>query len=226
MLVLLVEDNAALAANVGEYLENLGDGVDFAYNGKAALELATRNLYDVIVLDLGLPGIDGLTLCRRLREEHGSDVPVLMLTARDTLDDKVAGFGVGADDYLTKPFDLVELRMRIAALARRRLRGGRELVVDDLVFDTSTMEVRRAGRVLRITPTGLRLLQLLMRRAPAVVPRGELERTVWGDEPPESEASLRVHMHELRQAIEGEPGRKLLHTVRGFGYRLGVDEAH
>jgi DNA-binding response OmpR family regulator len=222
--VLVVEDNAALAANIGEFLEAAGESVDFAYTGTGGLDLAAAGGYDAIVLDIALPRLDGLALCRRLREQHDSDTPVLMLTARDTTADKLDGFAAGTDDYLTKPFDLDELYARLQALVRRRLRGTRRLAVADLEFDLDTRTVRRGGRILRLTPSGLRLLEVLMRRAPAVVSRAELERGLWGDAPPESEASLRVHLHALRRAIDGDGTVRLVHTVAGAGYRIGSDD--
>ncbi|MCB1746799.1 MAG: response regulator transcription factor [Gammaproteobacteria bacterium] len=224
MRVLVVEDNAALAANVGEFLEAAGAVVDFAYTGTSGLELARAGGYDAIVLDIALPRLDGLELCRRLREQHDDDTPILMLTARDTTADKLDGFAVGTDDYLTKPFDLDELYARLQALLRRRQRGTRRLTVADLEFDLDTRQVRRGGRLLKLTPSGLRLLEVLMQRAPAVVTRDELEVVLWGDAPPESEASLRVHLHGLRRAVDGDAPTRLVHTVAGAGYRIGIDD--
>ncbi|MGE0483521.1 MAG: response regulator transcription factor [Gammaproteobacteria bacterium] len=224
MRILVVEDNAALAANIGEFLEAAGAMVDFAYTGTSGLELAGAGDYDAIVLDIALPRLDGLELCRRLRGQHDDDTPVLMLTARDTTADKLDGFAAGTDDYLTKPFDLDELYARLQALLRRRQRGMRRLVVVDLEFDLDTRQVRRGGRLLKLTPSGLRLLDVLMHHAPAVVPRADLEYALWADAPPDSEASLRVHLHALRRAIDDRAARKLVHTVAGTGYRLGLDD--
>lgn len=225
MLILVVEDNAALAANIGEYLEARGERVDYAYRGTAALELATRQAYDALVLDVALPGLDGLSLCRRLREDHGCTVPVLMLTARDTMADKLAGFDAGTDDYLTKPFDLIELYVRLQALVRRQQRAGHRLAVGELELDLAKHQAHRGGRRLELSPSGLRLLEVLMRRAPAAVPRAALEQALWGDEPPLGDGSLRVHLHQLRAAVDGGCSDKLIHTVRSFGYRLGADAA-
>jgi DNA-binding response OmpR family regulator len=146
MHILVIEDNRDLAANIGEYLESRDNVVDIAGDGVAGLRLAAANRYDAVILDLGLPGLDGLTLCRRLREEARCTVPVLMLTARDTLRDKLAGFEAGADDYLIKPFALAELHARVLALVRRAAGGGEILQVADLSFDTRTLVVRRAGK--------------------------------------------------------------------------------
>jgi len=221
--VLIVEDSPDLAANIADYLEAKGYLVDVALDGVTGLHLAVAQPHDAIVLDLMLPGIDGLTLCRRLRQDAQSSVPVLMLTARATLDDKAAGFGEGADDYLVKPFELRELDLRLRALTRRAHAGAsrRRLKVADLEFDLDTFSVQRAGQPLSLPALPLKILELLMRRAPGVVRRGEIEQVVWGDSPPDSDA-LRVHMHTLRSAID-PPGRPpLLHTLRGVGYQLNL----
>jgi DNA-binding response OmpR family regulator len=224
--VLIVEDNPDLAANLADYLESHGYVPDVAQDGVTALHLAVTNRYDAIVLDLTLPGIDGLTVCRRLRQDAHSSVPILMLTARGTLDDKVAGFAEGADDYLVKPFELRELDLRLQALLRRNSTTGRvqRLIVGDLVFDLGTLEVSRAGRPVIIPAMSRRILELLMQRSPHVVPRADIETALWGDSPPDSDA-LRVHMHTLRLAIEPSGTRPLLRTLRGVGYQLVSDDA-
>lgn len=224
--VLIVEDSPDLAANIADYLEAKGYLVNIALDGVTGLHLAVTQPHDVIVLDLMLPGIDGLSLCRRLRQDAQSSVPVLMLTARATLDDKAAGFGEGADDYLVKPFELRELDLRLRALTRRAHASAslRRLKVADLEFDLDTFSVQRAGQALSLPALPLKILELLMRRAPGVVRRGEIEQVVWGDSPPDSDA-LRVHMHTLRSAID-PPGRPpLLHTLRGVGYQLKAPDA-
>jgi len=223
--ILVVEDNADLAANIADYLEGHGHLVDIALDGVTGLHFAVSQPHDVIVLDLMLPGIDGLTLCRRLRRDAQSAVPVLMLTARATLDDKVAGFAEGADDYLVKPFELRELEMRLRALARRAGSGEklRRLHVADLVFDLDTLSIARAGRAITLPALPMKILELLMKRSPQVVWRREIEQAVWGDNPPDSDA-LRVHMHTLRSAIDGDGAIPLLHTIRGVGYQLKVPE--
>lgn len=225
MYILIVEDNDDLAANIGEYCEERGDIVDYAGDGLTGLHLAAVNNYDVLILDLSLPGLDGLSLCKRLRLDAGSNVPILMLTARDTLRDRLTGFEFGADDYVTKPFSLPELHMRLKALVRRAAGASDQLAVADLVFDTRTLIVRRAGRRLELTPTGLRVLELLMRASPAVVKSATVERAIWGDDPPDSEAALRGHVHQLRGIIDKPFPTKLLKTVHGIGYRLADDDA-
>ena len=224
--VLVIEDSQDLAANIADYLEARGYLVDMAMDGVTGLHLAVTQPHDVIVLDLMLPGIDGLTLCRRLRRDAHSAVPVLMLTARATLDDKAAGFGEGADDYLVKTFELRELDLRLRALTRRARAGEtqRRLKVADLLFDLDTFAVQRAGQPLALPALPLKILELLMKRAPGVVLRRDIEQAVWGDSPPDSD-SLRVHMHTLRSAIDPPGLPPLLHTLRGIGYQLKAPDA-
>jgi DNA-binding response OmpR family regulator len=221
MRILIVEDNADIVANLAGYLGPLGHSLDFAANGYGGLALVAQNDYDVLVLDLGLPGMDGLTLCRRIRTELGKATPVLMLTARDTVEDKVEGFESGTDDYLVKPFSLPELEVRLKALVRRAGGGvtGAALRVGDLQFDPQTFEAKRAGRPLALTKTGYRILACLMRESPKVVLRKTLESEIWGDDRPESDA-LRTHIHALRQAVDKPPAIPMLKTVQGIGYRL------
>lgn len=226
MHILVIEDNRDLSANIGEYLEARDHVVDYATDGVTGLHLASVNAYDAIVLDLGLPGLDGVTLCKRLRQDAQRAVPVLMLTARDTLRDKLAGFEAGADDYLLKPFALAELYVRLQALVRRAAGGSEHLQVADLSFDPRTLIVRRGNQRLSLSPSELRLLERLMRASPAVVSRRDAERALWGDDPPDSEAALRGHIHALRQAVDKDFTLKLLHTIHGVGYRLAPDDAH
>lgn len=226
MNVLLIEDNKDLSANVGEFLESRGSVVDYAMDGLTGLHLAAVNHYDVVILDLNLPGMDGMSLCQRLRQDARSTVPILMLTARDTEQDKLAGFKVGADDYQTKPFSLPELHARLQALSRRGSHSGvsEVLQVADLVFDLRSLIVHRGERRLELTRAGLKLLEVLMRASPGLVPRAVVERAIWGEEPPESDAALRAHIHILRKAVDQGATQKLLHTLHGVGYRLAIDE--
>lgn len=224
--ILIIEDNRDLAANIADYLESHGYVPDVALDGVTGMHLAVTQRYDAIVLDLMLPGMDGLTLCRRLRQDARSTVPVLMLTARTMLDDKVAGYAEGADDYLVKPFDLRELDLRLQALLRRAAGPGQgeRLTLGDLVFDVATLEVSRGGLPVTLPATSRRILELLMRQAPRVVTRAEIETALWGDSPPDSDA-LRVHMHTLRLAIEPPGTRPMLRTIRGVGYQLSDGDA-
>ncbi|WP_447593651.1 response regulator transcription factor [Aquipseudomonas campi] len=220
MRILLVEDNRDILGNMADYLELMGYTVDCAQDGLSGLDLASTEHYNLIVLDIMLPGIDGYTLCQRLREDARRDTPVIMLTARDQLDDRLQGFRAGADDYLIKPFALSELAARIEAVLRRSLGGGKRLLqVGELSYDLNTLEVRRGERSLKLNPVGLKLLALLMQKSPHVVPREVLEEALWGDDCPDSD-SLRSHVHQLRQVIDKPFGHPLLHTVHGVGYRL------
>jgi len=225
MRILLVEDNRDILANMADYLGLKGYTVDCAQDGLSGLHLAATSHYDLIVLDVMLPGLDGFTLCRRLREDARRDTPVIMLTARDQLDDRLQGFRSGADDYLLKPFALSELAARIEAVLRRSQGGGRrELQVADLSYNLDTLEVNRAGKPLKLNPIGLKLLAVLMQKSPHVVRRDVLEEAVWGDDCPDSD-SLRSHVHQLRQVIDKPFESSLLHTVHGVGYKL-AEEAH
>lgn len=220
MRILLVEDSAAVRANLTEQLENVGHEVDVAVDGRSGLLLALAGNHDVLVLDLGLPRMDGLEVCRRLREQRGSGPLVLMLTARDTLEDKLEGFAAGADDYLVKPFEGAELLVRLQALARRSTRRDSEvLVVEDLRYDLGALHVERAGRTIRLNRVGLRILGELMAAAPRVVTREQLEQVLWDGFSPESSV-LRSHIYALRKAIDLEGLVPLVQTVRGIGYRL------
>jgi DNA-binding response OmpR family regulator len=219
MRVLVVEDHEDLAANIGDFLASHGHTVDFALDGLVGLHLALTDEHDVIVLDLTLPRLDGLALCDRLRRQGERQTPVLMLTARDTLEDKLEGFESGADDYLIKPFELRELEARLAALLRRGRKRRRVLMVDDLELDLGTWMARRGERRLKLSRIRLELLKRLMEAAPDVVPSAELEHALWGEDPPESNA-LSAHVYALRREIHGEGERLLLETVHGLGYRL------
>lgn len=220
MYILVIEDNPDLVANLYDFLDPRGYVVDAAYNARSGLRFAQNNDYDAIILDLMLPDMDGLEACSRLRDA-GRDTPILMLTARDTLDDKLAGFASGADDYLVKPFAMQELDVRLKALARR-VRGeqSREVLrVGDLMLDPATLHVERGGKTITLPPIPLKILTLLIRQSPRVVPRREIERRIWGNIRPDSDA-LRVHMSVLRAAIDKPFDKHLLRTVHGIGYQL------
>lgn len=221
MRVLIIEDDSDIAANLYDYLAARGHTVDAAADGVSGLHLAVTHDYDAIVLDLALPGLDGLALCRRLREEAGRDTPVLVLTARDTLENKLEGFACGADDYLVKPFALKEVEARLHALHRRRsgrlAKGVRR--VGDLVFDPYRLVVERAGEPVRLPPKCLRLLEVMIQQPERVFRREELETAVWGETLPDSD-TLRQHIRQLRRAL-ARPGRSdPIETVHGLGYRL------
>ena len=214
--VLLVEDDRDLAASVADYLALEQISVDHAYNGQAGLTLALENSYDVLLLDLMLPRIDGLTLCEKLRQQ-GIDTPVLMLTARDTLDDKVAGFGAGTDDYLVKPFALEELTVRIQALAKRRSGQMKKLQRADLILELDSKVATRDGQTIKLTPSEWVLLETLLRASPAIVSKQQLERALWPDDLPDTN-SLKVHMYHLRQQVDKPFSNPLIHTIKGQGF--------
>lgn len=226
MRILIIEDNKDIVANLYGFLEPKGYVLDTAANGYGGLALAAEQEYDAVVLDVMLPGLNGLEFCRKLRGELAKATPVLMLTARDTLEDKVAGFESGADDYLVKPFSLVELEIRLRALVRRARgaqAGAPVLQFGELSFDTVHYEVRRAGRLLALTRTGYTILKCLMKDAPRVVSRDTLEHEVWGDERPDSDA-LRTHIHALRQALDKPYPFAMLRTIPGIGYKLVISD--
>lgn len=224
MKVLVVEDNRDIAANIADYLEPKGHVLDFANNGPHGLQLATSERYDVIVLDIMLPRLDGMTLCRRLRDEARVGTPVLMLTARDQLDDKLEGFQAGADDYLVKPFSVKELEVRLEALVKRTQNHttNRLLQVADLQYDPDTMTATRAGQTLELNPIQRKLLETLLLNTHRVVAREELETLIWGDELPDNDV-LRTHIYNLRNVVDKPFTVKLIHTVHGAGYRLQDD---
>lgn len=218
MNILLIEDDVDLAGTLIQYLELAGYSCDHAADGLRGLNLLHRNHYDVLILDIMLPLLNGLQVCRDLREA-GNDIPVLMLTARDTLTDKLEGFRAGTDDYLVKPFACEELTMRLEALGRRRSGQVRKLQFADLVADLDQHTVHRGELEIKLTPTGWKLLETLLRASPSAVSRTLLEHAVWGDNPPESNA-LKVHMHHLRKAVDPANLPSLIHTVSGHGFQL------
>ena len=222
---LIVEDNQDITANLYAFLEPLGYALDCAANGSAGLERAVRDTFDVIVLDIMLPGLDGLSVCRALRESHADPTPILMLTARDTVADRVAGLDCGADDYLVKPFSMRELDARLRALVRRAQGRQTRAVLrwEDVELDPAAHSALRSGVPLRLGPTSFAILEALLRAAPAVVPRAELEQALWGDSPPDSDA-LRTHIHELRQKLDKPFTCPLLKPVPHVGYVLASRE--
>jgi DNA-binding response OmpR family regulator len=218
--ILIVEDNIDIAENIADYLEVKGHVLDFAMDGIGGLHLALTQDYDAIVLDVMLPGMDGLTFCSKLREHGAKQTPVLMLTARDTLSDKLEGFEAGADDYLVKPFELQELEARLGALVRRAGQSLQDhLQVGDLEVDMGKMVVQRAGYPVELNRTSMKILTMLIQAYPNVVSRKEIEHVLWGDMPPDSDA-LRSHIYALRRAIDKPFKRPLIQTVHGVGYRL------
>ena len=225
MRILIIEDEAQIAANLYDYLESYGHQVDAAADGIGGLHLALTQNFDAIVLDLNLPRMDGLTLCRKLRDEGGCDTPVLMLTARDTLEDKLKGFECGADDYLVKPFALREVETRLRALYKRYMGrvASRELRVGDLLYKPQSQSVEFAGQAVKLPPKCLRILEVLMTQPDKVIHREALEIAVWG-EPQTSSDAVRTQMHTLRRALLAAGGRDPIQNVHGLGYRLAAAE--
>lgn len=221
MRILIIEDDAVIAANLYDFLEAHGHAVDAAADGVTGLHLAISQTFDVIVLDLGLPGMDGLTLARKLREEAQLDTPILMLSARDTLDDKLEGFSRGADDYLVKPFSLKEVEARLISMNRRSIgrTAPRLLEAGTLSLNPRTMAVRFGANEVKLPPKCLRILELLIQEPGRVISRDEIERLVWG-ESQETSDTLRSHLHTLRRALTAAGGYDPVETLHGIGYRL------
>lgn len=221
--ILVVEDHAPLRAQIVALLQGAGWAVEEASDGRLGLQLALEQPPDVLLLDLGLPGLNGIALCRQLRAQADRHVPVLMLTARDALDDKREGFGAGADDYLLKPFAGEELLWRCQALARRGELGRSQVLQrGPLRIDRRTHTVHgSAGQALPLPRQAYRLLVALAEAWPRTVTRSELQQQLWADEPPESDA-LRSHLYTLRQALGID--QTVIKTVHGVGLRLDVPE--
>lgn len=221
MRVLIVEDDPTLAANLGEYLEEQGDEADYASDGRMGLQLCASQTYDALILDLRLPRMDGMELCRRLRQQQRMNTPILMLTARDTVEDRIEGFEAGTDDYLVKPFSLRELYLRLQAIVRRHQPvGSGPLKVGALNLESARHVVRYHETEIELTPIGFAMLEMLMQAAPGLVSRADFEAQIWQGNPPESEAALRGHVHRLRELLEAAAGQPVIHTVHGVGYRL------
>ncbi len=218
MRILVVEDDPDLAANLGDFLELRRHIVDFADSGPRARMLAAEHRFDVIVLDRMLPGADGASVCRELRE-RGDATPILMLTALDAVDQRVEGLAAGADDYVIKPFAMDELVARLEALHRRASRRLTPAVLrlGDLAYDPATLTASRAGQRLDLSATLRRLLEHLLRHQDRVVSRQELCELIWGDSDVDA---LRGHIHELRCVLDRPFETPLLQTVRGGGWRL------
>lgn len=221
MLVLIVEDDQDLAELTLEYLESQSIECDIAYNGVMGLELIKSNQYDVIIMDIMMPRMDGLTLCATMRNS-GIATPCLMLTAQDSLEDKIAGFKQGADDYLVKPFELEELLVRLYALSRRHSNPANRLVVADLQLDLTVRIATRAELPLSLSPIEWKLLEILMRESPKVVSRTQLENIIWNGEPPSKDA-LKTQIYRLRKVVDKENQQQLIHTIRGAGITLRIN---
>ncbi len=221
MEILVVDDDPALRSALDRALRLEGYDVTFAHDGRQALQLMAAGGHDAVVLDLGLPLMDGVEVCRRIRGQ-GDRTPVLMLTARDSVGDRVEGLDAGADDYLVKPFALDELLARLRALLRRSAPQPAEAMLRyaDVTMDVATMEVRRAGRPLELTRTEFRLLELFLRNPRVVLSRSQIFEQVWGYDFGNSSNALDVYVSYLRRKLEAGGEGRLIHTVRGVGYTL------
>jgi two-component system OmpR family response regulator len=223
MRILIVEDEAKMARLIGRALGEEGMVADVAERGEEALAMAGSTGYDAILLDLGLPGIDGFETCRRLRAD-GVWAPVLVLTARDAVDDRVAGLDSGADDYLTKPFAIVELLARIRALTRRGLiERPAVLEAGELRLDPASHRTWRGGEEISLSAKEFGLLQALMRRPGEVLSREQLLEQVWGDDGEMQSNVVDVYVYYLRQKVDRPFDAESIQTVRGGGYRLRQD---
>lgn len=220
--ILLVEDQLNIANNIADYMESKGHIFDFATQGKQGLSLALEQYYDLIILDLNLPTMDGLEVCQQIREKADRYIPILMLTARDSVEDKVSGFTVGADDYLTKPFSLQELEVRCLALSRRHLLQTKDIIhIGPLSINRKQKEIQRDGKILALHSMGYRILIILAEAYPQVVSRSELSHKLWGDTPTESDA-IRSHIYQLRTVLDKPFSQPLLKTIHGVGFSLHI----
>jgi DNA-binding response OmpR family regulator len=224
MRILLVEDERKVASFVARALREQAYAVDVAETGERALELASETDYDTILLDLRLPRLDGIQVCQELRR-RGVNSPVLMLTARGMVEQRVEGLDAGADDYLTKPFALVELLARVRALVRRGFRKSDVVLrCDDLELDRHRRRVHRGGVPIPLTSKEFALLELLLLRTSETVPRSEIVEHVWDAQFDSGTNLVEVYINRLRQKIDYGHAAKLIQTVRGVGYRLGKEE--
>lgn len=221
--LLVIEDSLALRTSMAAMFESHGHRADFAADGRTGLHLALAEPPDVVVLDLNLPGMDGLQVCGLLRAQADRHVPILMLTARDTLDDKLRGFDAGADDYLVKPFAAEELLARCLVLARRHRVGEAHLLrIGSLCIDRRSGEVRRHDQLLELHQTPYRILLALAEAWPRALTRSDLVQRLWGDDPPQSDP-LRSHLYLLRQVLDKPFPVAMLKTVHGVGFKLEAD---
>lgn len=221
MNVLVADDDAAILEGIADFLQWRGIQVDCARQGRQALTLCQQNHYDVLVLDVMMPGLNGVELCEQLRRQ-GVTTPILFLTAMDTLDDKIRGFEAGADDYLVKPFAMDELVCRVRALSQRISRHQlRLLSYGSVELDVERQLAHREGRALQLSPQAFALLRYLVSHAPRVIARAELEQAIWGDDPPDSDA-LRSLLYQLRTQLDKPFAYPMLTTLRGQGVCLSL----
>jgi len=220
MKILLVEDNQQVAEVIFDYFEDTNFELDYAATGTLGLKLAQQQRYHCIILDIMLPGIDGITICKALRQS-GYDTPIIMLTARDTNQDMLTGLGIGADDYIVKPFDLELLQARIEAVVRRSTGSGfkKTLTVGEITIELKSHFVSRAGVEISLNPSCFKILKLLCENSPNLVPREDIEAVLWGDEAPDQDV-LRKHIYQLRTKVDKPFENDLIITVPKQGYRI------
>lgn len=222
MKLLLLEDNIQLAESLGEYLEGMGCAVDYAYTAKSCINLVENNPYDALILDITMPGMNGLDACKVIRQQLQVATPLLFLTARDTLEDKLIGFDAGCDDYLVKPFAPQELFVRLKA---QEARGPRRDIgiqtVGDLQINHPLRAVIRAGNTIVLAETQFTILKLLINATPNLVSKEAIEAAIWGNDPPQSDA-LRTHLYRLRNLLDKPFDKPMIATVHGKGYRLDI----
>jgi len=224
MRLLLVEDERKVASFIARALRETSYDVDVAETGEKALQMASHVTYDAILLDLRLPGLSGIEVCKELRQLE-IETPILMLTARTIVDQRVEGLDAGADDYLTKPFALSELKARVRALTRRGFhKGGAKLHCADLEFDRQRRKVTRGGGEISLTSKEMSLLELLILRSPDPVTRSEIVEHVWSYQFDSETNLVEVYINRLRQKVDADQKTRLIHTLRGVGYRLGTAE--
>ncbi|GEB71298.1 XRE family transcriptional regulator [Pseudoalteromonas carrageenovora] len=220
--VLLVEDDIDLATTIVDYLDIEDIECDHASNGVLGLNLLQINDYQMIILDVNMPKMDGLTMCKTLREQ-GKDIPVLMLTARDSLDNKLEGFAAGSDDYLVKPFAMKELVARVQVLAKRKSGEAKRLTLANLNLDLAKRSADVEGQTLKLSPIAFKLLETLVRHAPQPVTRSVIMQAIWGEEQPDSN-SLKVHVHHLRKQLEATTHQVTLETIPSVGFAITANE--
>ncbi len=222
LYILVVEDQLSIAQNIATFMEDKGHVLDFATQGDEGLKLALTNHYDLVILDLNLPVMDGLDICKQLRQQASHHIPIIMLTARDSINDKIAGFTIGTDDYLTKPFSLEELEVRCFALSRRHLLQTNDILTfDQLLIDRKRQQVTRAGKNIELHSMCYHILAILAEAYPQVVSRSKLSHKLWGDEPTESD-SLRSHIYQLRKLLDKPFDYPMIKNIHGIGFVLDV----
>jgi DNA-binding response OmpR family regulator len=220
MKVLIVEDNHHVAETIADYLELVGIDIDCAYHGVAAIEILKNQSFDAIVMDIMMPKLDGISTVQALRNDYACSTPIIFLTAKDTLEDKIHAFEAGGDDYLVKPFAMEELHIRLLALSKRGKRTDvGKITFEDMEMDIKTGTLSRQQQLIKLAPIQLKIIALLMKKAPDIVSKNELTEHIWGDELPSSDA-LRSHLYTIRNAIDKGFDTPRLETIHGKGYRL------